>query len=125
MAEVKDKLLTVLGNFAMDELSVNSLFEVLAARLKSQEEKILELHRENGRERQRLYDETESLMRKHAELRRNPGSIFCGPFFFAGDKGAKYFVQINRGRVEAFEEKKNGIQIVLQAISHTEYEAIK
>ena len=121
----KDQLLNILGDFAMDELSTNSLLEVLATKLKNQNERILELQRENEVERSRLYSERESLMREHSELRRNPALIFSGPFFFIGDRGAKYFVQINRGYIEAFEEKKKGIQYTLQQISRHEYEAIK
>lgn len=118
----KDQLLNIIGDFSMDELSVNSLLEVLHTKLKSQAQLIEELHRKNGAEKQRLYDETESLMREHAELRRNPANIFGGPFFFIGDNGTKYFVQINRGHVESFEKKKKGVQYALQQISRAEYE---
>lgn len=119
----KDKLLEILGDFAVDDLSTDRLLDVLADKLKRQEESIEQLLHKNDSEYRQIRQERETLQREYQELRRNPATIFGGPFFFIGDKGAKYFVQINRGHVEAFEEREKGIHYPLQRITHEQYEA--
>ena len=78
----KEKLLEIIGDYSLDEIGVNSLLDILHAKLKGQAERIEELCRANGAEKERLYQQMESLNLEHRELRRNPASIISGPFYF-------------------------------------------
>ena len=122
--KAKDKLLEILGDFAMDELSETASLEVLALKLKSQADKIAKLETANMDERAKIYEARELIMREYKELRRNPSMIFSGPFFFIDEKGTKYFIQIDSGKVAAFKEIKKGLQYTMQQISREKYESL-
>lgn len=119
----KDKLLEIIGDLAIDDLGMDRLLDVLADKLKLQDKTIEQLLHKNDDEWVQIRQDRETLQREYQELRRNPATIITGPFFFySAESNEKFMVQINRGRVETFQKKKNNRHI-LQEISLAEYEA--
>lgn len=119
----KDKLLEIIGDFAVDDLGIDRLLDVLADKLQRQGRDIEQLLHKNDGEWAHIRQERETLQREYQELRRNPATIITGPYFFySPQSNEKFMIQINRGRVETFQKKKNNRHL-LQEISLAEYEA--
>lgn len=114
---VKTKLLEAVGDIDISDIGEEALVEILVNKITSLEKRIKELHGENGRERQRLHDETEALHRERREMRRNPMYGAYGEYYFIGRKNSCFQVSMRAGNILELIEREKKINYQLQRIS--------
>ena len=118
---VKTRLLAAVGDIDISDIGEEALVEILINKIASLEKRVKELHGENGRERQRLHDETEALMRERHEMRRNPMYGAYGEHYFLGRKTSTFRICIRAGNILELIEREKKTDYPLQRISSEQF----
>lgn len=122
--DIKEKLLQVIGDFSGDDLSANRLIDVLADKLKDQNEEIERLKRKNSVREAQLCELEELARRKYQSLMSNPSKSWesAYPMHFIDEKGVVFEVIVKFGDVEVRRWERH-MQTMLMHISPAEAEA--
>ncbi len=121
--KLKQKLLEAVEDIDTCELDEQALVDLLVAKIKSQQKEIEKLEGANGREQQRLYDETMALLEERKRLKSDPRYGAYGLFYFIGEKDAKFCLNIQGGQILELFERKKDTDYLMQKVSLTEWEA--
>ena len=118
---IKQKLLDAIGDLSISDIGAEALVDILVYKIHALENTVASSNRENGLERQRLYDETLAMREERKKMLRDPMYGAYGEFYFLGRNGTRFCLSMQCGNIQRMFERVKTTDWVMQQITQEQW----